>query len=95
MLFAFQKPTRFWVSLQGMSVRRSYLSLLDGHKAIHGLNGINCNDYFEFNSYSKTRSNYSFKLRKLLARINCVLYSLFAGVIKQGNALPRDQHFSK
>ena len=78
-----------------MSARRSYLSLLDGYKAIHGLNDINCNHYFELISYSKTRSNYSFKLRKLLASINCFLHSLFAGVIKQGNALPRDQHFSK
>ena len=43
-----------WSSLQS---RRSYLSLLECYKTIHGLNGVNCNDYFEFNCYGKTRSN--------------------------------------
>ena len=51
--------------------RRSYLSLLECCKTIHGLNGVNCNDYFEFNCYGKTRSNHSFKLRQPLARVNC------------------------
>ena len=57
-----------WSSLQS---RRSYLSLLECYKTIHGLNGHNCNDYFEFNCYGKTRSNHSFKLRQPLARVNC------------------------
>ena len=56
-----------WSSLQS---RRSYLSLLECYKTILGLNGLNCNDYFEFN-YGKTRSNHSFKLRQPLARVNC------------------------
>ena len=30
--------------------RRSYLSLLECYKTTHGLNGLNCNDYFEFNN---------------------------------------------
>ena len=41
-----------WSSLLS---RRSYLTLLECYKTIHGLNGLNCNDYFEFNSYGKTR----------------------------------------
>lgn len=37
-------------------------SLLDCYKTIHGLSaGLICKDYFEFDSYGKTRSNHSFK----------------------------------
>ena len=60
-----------WSSLQS---RRSYLSLLECYKTILGLNGLNCNDYFEFNCHGKTRSNYSFKLRQPLARVNCFFF---------------------
>ena len=60
-----------WSSLQS---RRSYLTLLECHKTIHGLNGLNCNDYFEFNCCGKTRSNHSFKLRQSLARVKFTLY---------------------
>ena len=60
-----------WSSLQS---RRSYLSLLECYKVIHGLNGLNCNDYFEFNCCGKTRSNHSFKLRQPLARVKFTLY---------------------
>ena len=75
-----------WSSLQS---RRSYLSLLEYYMTIHGLNGLNCNDYFEFN-YGKTRSNHSFKLRQPLARVNCFLHSFFVRIIKQWNALPKE-----
>ena len=64
-----------WSSLQS---RRSYLSLLECYKTIHGLNGVNCNDYFELNCWGKTRSNHSFKLRKPLARVNCFWLSFMA-----------------
>ena len=76
-----------WSSLQS---RRSYLSLLEYYKTIHGLNGLNCNDYFEFNCHGKTRSNRSFKLRQPLARVNCFLRSFFVRIIKQWNALPKE-----
>ena len=76
-----------WSSLQS---RRSYLTLLECYKTIHGLNGLNCNDYFEFNSYGKTRSNHLFKLRQPLARVNCFLHSFFVRIIKQWNALPKE-----
>ena len=46
------------------------------YKTIHGLNGLKCDDYFEFNCHSITRSNHSFKLRRPLARVNCFLHSL-------------------
>ena len=73
---------------------RSYLSLLGCYKTIHGLNGPNCNDYFELNCYGKTRSNHSFKLRQPLARVNCFfvffLHSFFVRIIKQWNALPKE-----
>ena len=69
-----------WSSLQS---RRSYLSLLECYMTIHGINGLNCNDYFEFNCYGKTRSNRSFKLRQPLARVNCFLHSFFVRIIKQ------------
>ena len=75
-----------WSSLQS---RRSYLALLECYKTIHGVNGLNCNDYFEFN-YGKTRSNHSFKLRQPLARVNCFLHSFFVRIIKQWNALPKE-----
>ena len=39
-----------WSSLQS---RRSYLSLLECSKTVHGLNRLKCNDYFQFNSYGK------------------------------------------
>ena len=52
-----------WSSLQS----RSYLSSLECYKTIHGLNGLNCDYYFEFNCHSRTRSNHSFKLRQPLA----------------------------
>ena len=82
-----------WSSLQS---RRSYLTLLECYKTIHGLNGLNCNDYFEFNSYGKTRSNHSFELRQPLTRVNCFLHSFFVRIIKQWDALPKGfQHFSK
>ena len=74
-----------WSSLQS---RRTYLSLLECYKTIlDGLNGLNCNDYFEFNCYNKTRSNHSFKLRQPLAKGNCFLHSFFVRIIKQWNAL--------
>ena len=73
-----------WSSLQP---RRSYLSLLEYYKTIHALNGLNCNDYFEFNCYGKTRSNHSIKLRQPLARVNCFLHSFFVRIIKQWNVL--------
>ena len=76
-----------WSSLQS---RRSYLSLLECYKTIHGLNGLNCNDYFEFNCYGKIRSNHSFKLRQPLAGVNCFLHSFFVRIIKQWNALPKE-----
>ena len=41
---------------------KSSLSLLECYATIHGLNGHNCNDYFEFNFYSKGRSNHSSKV---------------------------------
>ena len=75
-----------WSSLQS---RRSYLSLLECYKTIHGLNGVNCNDYFEFNCYGKTRSNHLFKLSQPLARVYCsFLHSFFVRIIKQWKALP-------
>ena len=84
-----------WSSLQS---RRSYLSLLECYKTIHGLNDLKCDDHFEFNCHSRTRSNHSFKLRQPLARVNCFLHSLFVRVIKQWNALPKEivheQNFS-
>ena len=55
---------------------------------IHGLNGFNCTDYFEFNCYGETRSNHSFKLRQSVATVNCFLLSFFVRIIKQSNALP-------
>ena len=55
-----------WSSLQ---TKRSYFSLLECYQTIHGLNGLSCNDYFEFNCYSKTRSKHSFNLRQPLARV--------------------------
>ena len=76
-----------WSSLQS---RRTYLSLLECYKTIHGLNGLNCNGYFEFNCYRKTRSNHSFKLKWPLARVNCFLHSFFVRIIKQWNALPKE-----
>ena len=81
-----------WSSLQS---RRSYFSLLECYKTIHGLNGLKCNDYFEFNCHSKTRSNHSFKLRQALARVNCFLHSLFVRIIKQWNALPKEAQTQK
>ena len=76
--------------------RRSYLSLLECYKAIHGLNGVNCNDYFEFHCYGKTRSNHSFKSRQPLARVKCFLHSFFVRIIKQWKAVPKvhEQDFS-
>lgn len=41
---------------------KSSLSLLECYTTIHGLNGHSCNDYFEFNLYSKGRSNHSSKV---------------------------------
>ena len=41
-----------WPSPQS---RRSYLSLLECYKTIHGLNGLKCDDYFEFNCHSRKR----------------------------------------
>ena len=82
-----------WQCLGGPSSlqsRRSYLSFLDCFKTIHGLNGLNCNDYFELNCYGKTRSNHSFKLRQPLARVNWFLRSFFVRIIKQWNALPKE-----
>ena len=52
---------RGWSSLQS---GRSYLSLLERYKTIHGLNGFNFTDKFGFNCYGKTRSNHAFKLRQ-------------------------------
>ena len=57
---------------------------------IHGVNGLNCNDYFEFNCYGETRSNHSFKLRQPLARVNCFLHSFFVRIIKQWNDLLKE-----
>ena len=71
-----------WSSIQS---RRSYLSLLECYKTIHGLNGLTCNDYFEFNYYGKTRSNHSFKLRQVLARVNGFLHSFFVRIIKRSS----------
>ena len=68
-----------WSSLQS---RRSYLSLLECYKTIHGLNGFNCDDYFEFSCYGKRRSNHSFKLIQPLARVNCFLHSFFVILLK-------------
>ena len=76
-----------WSSLQS---RRSYLSFLECYMTIHGLNGFNCTDYFEFNCYGETRSNHSFKLRQSLATVNCFLHSFFVRIIKQWNALPKE-----
>ena len=65
--------------------------MLKCYKTIHDLNGLNCNDYFEFNCYGKTRSNHSFKLRQPLARrVNCLLHSFFVRTIEQWNALPKE-----
>ena len=68
-----------WSSLQS---RRSYLSLLECYKTIHGLNGFNCDDYFEFSCYGQRRSNHSFKLIQPLARVNCFLHSFFVILFK-------------
>ena len=43
-----------WSSLQST---RSYLSLLECYKTIHGLNRLECDNYFEFNCHSRTRFN--------------------------------------
>ena len=78
----------------GLHSRRSCLSLLECYKTIHGLNGLNCNDYFEFNSYSKTKSNHSFKLRQALARANWFFFFIhpfFVRIIKQWNTLPKER----
>ena len=70
--------------------------MLECYKTIHGLNGVNCNDYFEVNYYGKTGSNHSFKLRQPLARVNCFLHSFFVRIIKQWKAVPKvhEQDFS-
>ena len=64
--------------------------MLECYKTIHGLTGLNRNDYFEFNCYGKTRTNHSFKLRQPLSRVNCFLHSFFVRIIKQWNALPKE-----
>ena len=64
--------------------------MLECYMTIHGINGLNCNDYFEFNCYGKTRSNRSFKLRQPLARVNCFLHSFFVRINKQWIALPKE-----
>ena len=64
--------------------------MLECYKTIHGLNGFNCDDYFEFSCYGKRRSNHSFKLIQPLARVNCFLHSFFVRIIKQWNALPKE-----
>ena len=47
------------------SIEEVLSTLLECYKTIHGLNDLNCNDYFEFDyCYGKTRSNHSFKLRE-------------------------------
>ena len=71
--------------------RRSYLSLLECYKTIHGLNGVNCNDYFEFNSYGKTRSNHSFKFRQSLARVNCFSRNSLLELVNNGILFPKRQ----
>ena len=70
--------------------------MLECYKTIHGLNGVNCNDYFEVNYSGKTGSNHSFKLRQPLARVNCFLHSFFVRIIKQWKAVPKvhEQDFS-
>ena len=64
--------------------------MLECYKTIHGLNGFNCDDYFEFSCYGKRRSNHSFKLIQPLARVNCFLHSFFVRIIKQWNTLPKE-----
>ena len=50
-------------SMQSL-IKEVLSTLLECYKTIHDLNGLNCNGYFEFNCYGKTRSNHSFKLRE-------------------------------
>ena len=64
--------------------------MLECYKTIHGLNGLNCNDYFEFNCHGKTRSNHSLKLTQRLARVNCFLHSFVVRIIKHWNSFSKE-----
>ena len=69
--------------------KRDYLSLVEFYKTIHGLNGLDPSMYLTFASdFRQLRSNYPYKLKLVMAKLNSYQYSFFVRVIPIWNSLP-------
>jgi hypothetical protein len=54
--------------------RREYLSLIECHKTVFSLNGINFDEVFEYKKSRKTRANHKYSLYTKLSRVNSYQY---------------------
>ena len=68
--------------------RREYLSLIECHKTVFSLNGINFDEVFEYKKSRKTRANHKYSLYTKLSRVNSYKYSFFVRIVTAWNALP-------
>ena len=66
------------------------LSLIECYETIHGINGLDPTNYFEFASnYRPLRVNHGFKLKTVSAKLNSFKYSFFVRVIQPWNDIPK------
>ena len=68
--------------------QREYLSVVECHKTVFGLNGLEFDDYFEFCRSKNTRANHPYKIQTKLAKVNSFKYSFFERIVRGWNSLP-------
>ena len=62
------------------------LSLIECYKTIHGINGLDPTNYFEFaGNYRPLRANHWFKSKKVSEKLNSFRYSFLVRVIQPWN----------
>ena len=58
--------------------QREYLSVVECHKTVFGLNGLEFDDHFEFCRSKNTRANHLYKIQHELAKVNSFFVEQFA-----------------
>ena len=88
------------ISMQYVSDRRTYLSLVECYKIVSGFYHLKFEELFDLATTQSTRANHQYKLYVKPARLNCYKNSFFIRIVKLWNKLPRNiveadnlQHF--
>ena len=70
---------------QTLEKRREFLSLIQCHKIVFGIDHLSLPACFEFAKSTRIRANYDYKLYMRRAVCNCYQYSFFLRIVRKWN----------